>query len=89
MYGNTLQIPLGAICEPSGQFHASARNLLFDAETNTRIRFGRSSLSYRETYDDVSGIFVQYVCNNKDVKASISVDHLGRLKDFEETENRS
>jgi len=63
---------------------------LFDAETNTRIRLGRSSLSYRETYDDVSGVLVQYVCNGRDAKARISVDHPERLRSrrFEETENR-
>lgn len=70
MYGNTLQMSLGAIFDPTGQFHASARSLVFDAETNTRIRLGRSSLSYRETYDDVSGDFVQYICNRQSIKKS-------------------
>lgn len=65
IYGKTLQTSLGAICEPTRQFHASARSLLFDAETNTSIRFGRSSLSCKEMYDDVSGVFVQYVCKRQ------------------------
>jgi len=89
MYGNTLQTSIGAICEPSGQFHALERNLSFDAETNTRIRLGRFSLSCRETYDDVSDVFVQYICNDKDTKTLISVNYL-ELDDgesFEGTES--
>ena len=65
-YGNTLQVELGIIREPSAQFQASPRSLLLDAETKMRMRLGNCSSSYNDTYDDVSGDFVHCICDRKE-----------------------